>query len=147
MRHSEEKRADFVYWKRPRHKWFVFAAGLLQLLYLWIIIQDYNQVRDAGILNVYELQSYTLQILNQISLTGVLTVSFFGTFLIGCFARSQTQARRLEVLLLLFFALASGGLTFVFFLHSSNRKGIFWLCMLFLSVAGVVYSFWKSRKK
>lgn len=42
-----QKTRSYTYWKKPWAKWCVLAAGLLQLLALWINLNDYRQVSSV----------------------------------------------------------------------------------------------------
>lgn len=57
----EGKRDGFTYWKRPWHKWVILVAALLQLLCLWMNLQEYNRISDAGFLSASEWADYAAQ--------------------------------------------------------------------------------------
>lgn len=105
MRQSE----SFRYWKRPRHKWFVLTAAILQLLCLWMNAQEYQKIAKAGILSASEWARFAAQKILQCGFNSLTAAIFLGIFLIGALARSQRAARLAEGWLMLGLAAAWGG--------------------------------------
>lgn len=103
------KQDGFTYWKRPWDKWLILAAALLELLSLWMNLQEYNRISAAGFLSASEWADYAAQKGLQCGLNGILATSFFGIFFIGAFVRSQRRARLAAGVLLLLLALAWEG--------------------------------------
>lgn len=79
MEHSN----GFTYWKRPWYQWLILAAAILQLLCLWINLQEYHDLSAAGILTGSAWADYAAQKRSQCALNGLLAACFSGHFLIG----------------------------------------------------------------
>ena len=143
----DKKRTEFIYWKRPWHKWVVLVATLLQLPGLWMNIQEYNNISRIEILSAAEWASYASQKYWQCAISGVLIICLLGTFLIGTFAQSWKGAKLSEGFLLLFLAFAWGIAGFVLHPLSSIGKGLFWTLILLIAFGGAVYNLLQYRKK
>ena len=121
----EEDRTNYAYWKRPWHKWIVFAAALIQLWPLWQNIREYHSISNMGILSASEWTTYALQKNWQCALNGFL------------FANG---------LLLLLLSLAWGAAGIVLHLLSSPGKALQWSFILLIGLGGAVYSLSSYRK-
>lgn len=142
----EGKRDGFTYWKRPWDKWLILAAAILEILSLWMNLQEYNRISAAGFLSASEWADYAAQKGLQCGLNGILAASFFGIFLIGAFARSQRRARLAEGVLLLLLALAWGAVGAASHLALRNGQGFLWGLLLLLAFGAAAYKFWRYRK-
>lgn len=142
-----EKRSDFIYWKRPWQKWVILVAALLQLLCLWMNIQEYNDILNAGILSPSEWANYASQKIWQCAINVLMTACLMGVFLVGVFARSKKAAQLMEGLLLLLFALAWGVAGFALHPFSSIGRGLFWSIILLISFGGAVHGFWQYSRE
>lgn len=143
-----QTRPEFTYWKRPWHKWLVLAAALLQLLCLWMNIQECNDISKAGILSASEWADYVAQKNWQCAINGMMAACCLGTFFVGLFVRSQKEARLIDGLLLLFLALAWGVTGVALQLISLSGKGLFWLLILLIAFGGAAHSllqYYKNR--
>ena len=91
-----QKTRSYTYWKKPWAKWCVLAAGLLQLLALWINLNDYRQVSSVWdqIMSEDAWKSYASNMLFNCSLNGFMVLLFFACLLNGSLARSERTARR-----------------------------------------------------
>ena len=117
------KNEGFIYWRRPRHKWFVLAAGALQLLCLWMNVQEYGEISAAGVLSASQWADFAAQKNFQCAVNGLLAACFFGVFAVGMLAGSRRAARRLEGALLLLLAAAWGAAGAMLGLFSSGAGG------------------------
>ena len=61
MMRDTGKSENFTYWKRPWHPWLILAAGILQLLCLWMNVREYGNVSGAGVLSDLEWERYAAQ--------------------------------------------------------------------------------------
>jgi len=144
---GEEKQEGFSYWKRPWHKWLILAAAVLQLLCLWMNIQEYHSISAAGILSASQWADYAASKIWQCAMNGVMLTCFFGTFLIGVFVQSQRAARLAEGVLLLLLSFAWGAAGFALHLFSPDLRGLFGVLILLIAFGGAVYDLWRCRKK
>lgn len=142
MEHSN----GFTYWKRPWYQWLILAAAILQLLCLWMNLQEYRDLSAAGILSDHAWTGYASQRRLQCALNGVMAACFSGHFLIGILARSQRAARLAEGIFLLLLALAWGAAGLALQLFSPNGKGALCVLILVSALAGAVYSLLRCRK-
>ena len=142
---TTKDRAEFIYWKRPWHKWAVLVGALSQLLCLWMNIQEYNNISRVGILSAAEWANYALEKGWQCGMNGILAACVLGVFLLGIFSRSPKGARLAEGLLLLLLALAWGAAGVALRWFSSTRTGLFWVLILITTVGGAAYSFWGRK--
>ena len=92
MEHSN----GFTYWKRPWYQWLILAAAILQLLCLWMNLQEYHDLSAVGILTGSAWADYAAQKRSQCALNGLLAACFSGHFLIGICAHSPKAARLAE---------------------------------------------------
>ena len=140
-----EGRSAYTYWKRPWHKWLIFALGLLQFVFLWMTIREYRDISQAGIFSDAAWERYASMTYLQCVARGVLGIDFLGVFLIGALSRSRRQAKRRESLLLLAVGLAwCAGAPSVRLLSVGAR----WVWALFLAaaLAGAAYGFVRYRR-
>lgn len=128
--------ANYTYWKRPWHKWIILAAALIQLLCLWMRIQEYGLISRTGISGTPEWADYTAQVNWQCALNGLMAVCLLGYFLIGVFARTKKEAGFAGGLLLLLLALAWGAAGFGLHLLSSASRMFLWSLLLLTAIAG-----------
>ncbi|MCI8400173.1 MAG: hypothetical protein HFF90_12390 [Oscillibacter sp.] len=142
----EEDRTNYAYWKRPWHKWIVFAAALIQLWPLWQNIREYHSISNMGILSASEWTTYALQKNWQCALNGFLFTMLLGCFLIGFFVRTQRESNLANGLLLLLLSLAWGAAGIVLHLLSSPGKALQWSFILLIGLGGAVYSLSSYRK-
>lgn len=84
---------EFIYWKRPWHKWAIIIGAFSQLLCLWMNVREYSRIARAGVLSAEQWASYALTAQWQCAVNGVAAACFLGIFLIGTFARSKKEAR------------------------------------------------------
>jgi len=143
--YNADKQDRFSYWKRPWQKWFVLIAAILQLLCLWMNIQEYKEISSIPIFSASELASFAASTKWQCAINGVLLGCFSGTFLIGIFAKSQRAARLAEGILLLALFVAWGAAGFVLRPFPPNMR-LFWALMLLIAFGGAIYSLWQYRK-
>lgn len=143
MRQSE----NFRYWKRPRHKWFVLATAILQLLCLWMNAREYQEIAKAGILSASEWARFAAQKILQCGFNSLTAAIFLGIFLIGALARSQRAARLAEGWLMLGLAAAWGAMGLALQRTSPGGYGIFWSLLLLLLLGGGVYTLWGKRSR
>lgn len=142
---------NFVYWKRTWQKWLILIAGLLQLMGLWLGLNEYQdaaRVKDL-LFSPAAWDGYAAQQSVQCAISGLSAAIFLGIFLIGMFARSLKSARRLEGVLLLVSASAWGIAGLVLPVTSRQTTTILWALFFLLLLAacvGRLYSCLKSRK-
>ena len=142
MEHSN----GFTYWKRPWYQWLILTAAILQLLCLWMNLQEYHDLSAAGILTGSAWADYAAQKRSQCALNGLLAACFSGHFLIGICAHSPKAARLAEGIFLLLLALAWGAAGLALQLFSRNGKGALAVLILASALTGAVYSLLKFRK-
>ena len=142
-----EKQDGFTYWKRSWHKWLILAVAIIQLLCLWMNVQEYNKIFRAGILNDTEWADYAASKIWQCALNGVMAGCFLGTFLIGIFAKCQRTARLLEGMLLLLLFFVCGTVGFTLHIFSLSGKGLVWTLILLIAFGGAIYDFWQYKKE
>ncbi len=142
-----EKQDEFTYWKRSWHKWLILAVAIIQLLCLWMNIQEYNRIFTVGILSTSEWADYAASKNWQCAINGVMAGCFLGTFLIGIFAKSQRTARLAEGVLLLFLFFVCGTIGFTLHLFSLSGKGLVWILILLIAFGGAIHNFWQYRKE
>lgn len=136
----------FAYWKRPWHKWIVLTAGVLQLVFLWMNIREYNGISSAGILSASAWADFAAWKHLQCSINGILAVLLMGFFAIGVSAGTQKKARLAESVLMLLSAsgwIAAGAVLHMF---SSDGKGLVFILIFLLTLAASAYSFCKYKK-
>ena len=144
-----QKTRSYIYWKKPWAKWCVLAAGLLQLLALWINLNDYRQVSSVWdqIMSEDAWKSYASNMLFNCSLNGFMVLLFFACLLNGSLARSERTARRNDGITLLLWAVLWGAARLCFpQLWYSGQKRFWWLLLLLMALGGWVFSLCKSRK-
>lgn len=142
-----ETSENFTYWKRPWQKWLVLIAGILQIISLWLNIQEYKDfanVKDR-IFSSAAWDTYAVQQSFQCAMNGFIAASFIGVFLIGTLARSQKVARMAESVLLLVLALIWGIVGFALQIASQSTTKIIWGLLLIVIFSGSIYTFWKGR--
>ena len=140
---------SYVYWKRPWAKWCLLAAGLLQLLALWMSLSDYWEISSVWdhIMSEDAWKSYASQTILSCSIKAFTAALFFGILIVGGAARSEKAARWGEGILLLTLALLWGAAGACFPLLRSGGLGRFWwLLLLLMALGGGVFSLCKSRK-
>ena len=144
-----QKTRSYTYWKKPWAKWCVLAAGLLQLLALWMSLSDYWEVSSVWnhIMSEDAWKSYASQTILSCSIKAFTAVLFFGILIVGGAARSEKAARRGEGILLLTLALFWGAAGACFpLLRFSGQGHFWWLLLLLMALSGGVFSLRKSRK-
>ena len=144
-----QKTRSYTYWKKPWARGGVLAAGLLQLLALWMSLSDYWEVSSVWthIMSEDAWKSYASQTILSCSIKAFTAVLFFGILIVGGAARSEKAARRGEGILLLTLALFWGAAGACFPLLRSGGLGRFWwLLLLLMALGGGVLSLCKSRK-
>lgn len=137
----------FTYWKRPWHKWLIITVAIAQLLCLWMNVQQYREISQAGILSPSEWESYAVQTLFQCALNGLAATGFLGIFLTGILAQNQKVARLAEGLLLLVLALILAVVGFALQLTSEGSIRIVWGLLLLLTLGGSVYTLLINRNR
>ena len=144
----QEKRS-YTYWKKPWAKWCVLAAGLLQLLALWMNLNDYRRVSAVWehIMSEDAWKSYALETLFSCSLEGFMAALFFGCLLAGGLARSERTARRNDGIMLLIWAMLWGAARLCFpQLQYIGREIFWWWFLFFVALGGGIFSLFRSRK-
>lgn len=137
----------FTYWKRPWHKWLVLAAGVMQLICLWMNIREYQEIAAAGIFSAAELANIASSKYLQCALNGLLAGIFFGTILIGMCVRSKRESRRAEGILFLVLSVVWGTAGAILHTFSLSGRGISWVLILLLMLGGTVYGLWGCWRK
>ena len=140
---------SYAYWKKPWAKWCLLAAGLLQLLALWMSLSDYWEVSSVWnhIMSEDAWKSYASQTILSCSIKAFAAVLFFGILIVGRAAHSEKAARRGEGILLLVLALLWGAAGACFpLLRFSGQGHFWWLLLLLMALSGGVFSLRKSRK-
>ena len=99
---------NFTYWKKPGLKWVFLTAGILQGLFLYEKIKDYQIVIKAGIFSDEKLIQYMAQQKFSCLLSSIAILGFLGVFLIGSIAKSTRSAKLAEALLLIAMAAVIG---------------------------------------
>ena len=138
---------EFIYWKRPWHKWAIIIGAFSQLLCLWMNVREYSRIARAGVLSAEQWASYALTAQWQCAVNGVAAACFLGIFLIGTFARSKKEARLFEGLFLLLLALAWGAAALALHPFSSDFRGAFWAILFIIALGGAAHSLSQYRKE
>ena len=143
----QEKR--YIYWKKPWAKWCVLATGLMQLLLLWMNLNDYRQVSSVWdqIMSGDAWKSYASKTLFNCSLNGFMALLFFACLLNGSLAHSERSARRNDGIMLLVWAMLWGAARLCFpQLQYIGREIFWWWFLFFVALGGGIFSLFRSRK-
>lgn len=143
-----QKTRSYTYWKKPWAKWCVLAAGLLQLLALWINLNDYRQVSSVWdqIMSEDAWKSYASQTILSCSIKAFTAALFFGILIVGGAARSEKAARRGEGITLLLWAVLWGAARLCFPQLWYSGQKLFWWLLFITALVGGILSLCKSRK-
>lgn len=144
-----QETSGYTYWKKPWAKWCVLAAGLLQLLSLWIDLNGYRQVLSIWnhVMSDAAWMDYSSQAVQRCSVKALTAAVFFGILIVGRIARSEKAARWSEGILLLTLALLWGaaGLCFLT-LRYGGHELLWWMLLLLAMLGGGIFVLYKSRK-
>lgn len=152
---NTEETEKFMYWKYPWQKVLVFIAGILNVIGLWLNIQDYKEYQyfdQAGMVerifgSYSEWESVIAQQGFICTSNGIITALFLGILIIGAFARTERTARISEAVLFMIFALVWVVLAFTAWVSLPYLFKIIWWILFILFLGGSVCTFWKFRRK
>lgn len=138
----------FSYWKKPWHKWMVLGGAVLQMVALWLRIQDFIGVyqHKAALFSLSKWENYAHHQLMQFTLSGLLIIIFLGCFIIGFFARSNKSVHTSTGILLLFVTLVWGLAGFLMNAASQTSTMVLWGAILLVSLIGSIHALWESRR-
>lgn len=140
----------FTYWKKPWHKWALLVATVLQMIALYLKIQDFHKISRPKIRN--ELfgqagwESYVADQYFQYALSILLICVCLSSFFIGLFARSKKAVDISMSTLLISITLLWGIVGFVIPVFPDKTNMIFWLIILIASFGVSIYTLWGNRR-
>ena len=134
----------FSYWKRPWHRWVILVVGILQLVALWLHIQEYRNLADVQerVFSAAEWEQIAAQQLMQCSISALLAAVFFSVFIIGHFSRSKRSARLADGILCVVLGLAWGAAGLLLPMRYSTGDTVIWLVILLLALGGGAGALW-----
>lgn len=142
-----EENQLYRHFQKPWEKWFYLGIALLEFYLVWAYVQDYRKLAAGSYPESY-LADMLAHTITRCANVVVLAFSALGVFLIGTFAKSQRQFRR--VLGIYFLA---GGLVWAILGLVLRRLPfdlldiISWLIMLLALFIVGGYNTWKYREK
>lgn len=146
-----DKPEKFVYWKKPWHGWIPLVCGGLYLVCFglhWQELREYQALYEAGrVFSDEAWAGYAAQEKRLLLLYATAASAFFGEFLVGALARSQTWARRGEGALLLVLAVLWGAGGLALGMDSMGGLKVIWVLLLLLMLGVSAYCFWRSRPR
>lgn len=142
-----EDSKSFIYWKRAWQKWLTLAAGVLQVISLWLNMQKYREIAKVKdlIFSSAAWTDYALQQTFLCTFNGFSAAFFFGIFFVGILARSQKAARISEGLIVLILTFLWGGIGFILPIRSQIGITILWVGLLLSLFVGSMYALWKIK--
>ena len=136
--------SGFNYWKRPWHRWIVWSGGILQIVALWLHIQEYRNLADVQerIFSAAEWEQIAAQQLMQCSISALMATVFFGILIIGHFSHSKRSARLADGILCVVLGLAWGVAGLLLPMRYSTGDTVLWIVILLLALGGGVGTLW-----
>lgn len=136
----------FCYWKRPWHKWIVLLVGILQLVGLWLHVQEYQNLADVQerVFSAAEWEAMAAQKLMQCSISAILAATFFAVLVISLLAHNKRTARLADGILCVVLGLAWGAAGLLLPMRYSTGDTVIWLVILFLALGGGVIALWQN---
>jgi len=138
----------FSYWKRPWHRWVILIVGILQLVALWLHIQEYRNLAGVQerIFSAAEWEQIAAQQLMQCSISALMAAVFFSVLIIGHFSHSKRFARLADGILCVVVGLVWGAAGLLLPMRYSTGDTLLWLVILLLALGGGVITLWQNAK-
>lgn len=125
----------------------MLTAAILQIVSLWLNVQDYLQIAAAGVLSPdtwrHYSQQQTVRCINNIL---VITI-FFGILIISFFAKSYKAARLSEGVLLALLAAGWFFANLILDITGQTSYFLYWAFILIVTIIGAAVSFYKGVKE
>lgn len=141
---------EFVYWKKPWHRWMVLGAVVLQVIALYLKIHDFQQISRPEIRNQIFSQvgweTYAANQYFQYALLFMTICIFLYSFIIGFFVHSKKTLNVFMSILWIIVTLLWGIVGFVIPVFGNKTNMTIWLFILLISFAATVFSIRESRK-
>ena len=107
--HFMNQSEKYNYWKKPWHKWAVLGGAILQMIGLYLRIQEYRDISRpeirAQLFSESGWESYVTQQYFQFSISIIMICLFLGCFVIGIYSRSKRTSDISTGVLLIIFTL------------------------------------------
>ena len=140
----------YNYWKKPWHKWAVLGGAILQMIGLYLRIQECRDISRPEIRTQLFSESgwenYVTEQYVQFSISIILVCLFLGCFVIGIFSRSKRTSDVSTGILFIIFTLFWCIAGFAIPVFSKSSMMITWLLLLIVFLGGSICTIWASRR-
>lgn len=141
---------EFVYWKKPWHRWMVLGAVVLQAIALYLKIQDFQKISRPEIRNQIFSQlgweTYVADQHFQFALSIMMICIFLYSFIIGFFVHSKKTLDVSMSILWIIVTLFWGIVGFVIPVFGDKTNMTIWLIILLISFVATIFSIRGSRR-
>lgn len=144
---NENKPKIYFYWKYSWQKRLILIGGILQIIVLFLNIQNFYEillVKDK-IFSSTQWDIYVAEQSFNCVINAFLAGILLGIFFIGIYSKNEKIAGKAEVILLFIFALILVIIGFILKWNTVYEIKIRWFVLLIATLSGAFYIMWKLK--